>query len=169
MCPTGASCAAGKCKCPTGTDACGTECKDVTSDNANCGACGNPCSGVETCNAGKCECNSGAPVKAFAADVQPIFDASCATAKCHAGATAEANLDLTGGNAYAALVGVATDQCNGNRVRVTASSPADSYLMNKLTGHGMCTGKRMPKDKPALAQTDIDTVAAWICAGANDD
>ncbi len=169
LCPSGATCSAGKCNCPTGTDACGTECKDVTADNANCGSCGNACSGVESCNAGVCECNSGAATAAFAADVQPILTANCATDKCHGGATPEANLDMTAGSAYAALVGVATDECNGNRIRVTAGSPADSYLINKLTGHGMCTGKRMPRDKPALPQSDIDTIAAWICAGAQDD
>lgn len=50
---------AGSGSCPDGTMACGTTCRDLMTDPANCGACGNSCSGLnETCVAGQCACPS---------------------------------------------------------------------------------------------------------------
>ncbi|HMF42392.1 MAG TPA: DUF1592 domain-containing protein [Polyangia bacterium] len=38
---------------------CGAACKDVTSDQQNCGKCGNACGAGETCQSGQCLCSAG--------------------------------------------------------------------------------------------------------------
>lgn len=41
-------------QCPAGTMNCGGVCRDLSTDDANCGACGNPCGAGQTCSAGAC-------------------------------------------------------------------------------------------------------------------
>jgi hypothetical protein len=105
----------------------------------------------------------------FSGQVQPIFSASCTNAGCHGGVKVAGNLNLTSGKAYAALVGVSTSDCSGSKKRVVPGDPAQSYLMNKLTGVGICTGTQMPKTGSNLAQAQLDTISSWICAGAQDN
>ena len=45
--------------CGTGLTVCGTGCVDTTTNNANCGTCGNACESPRTCGSGKCNCPSG--------------------------------------------------------------------------------------------------------------
>src|SRR5208282_236086 len=40
--------------CPDGTIACGQTCIDPLTDDANCGSCGNKCSGTLGCSTGLC-------------------------------------------------------------------------------------------------------------------
>jgi hypothetical protein len=40
--------------CPAGTTGCSGTCVDLTSDNANCGSCGNACPSGNPCTYGKC-------------------------------------------------------------------------------------------------------------------
>jgi hypothetical protein len=54
-CPTGADCVSGTCVCPSGTTNCGDVCADLTTDGANCGACGNVCD-TNGCVNGFCTC-----------------------------------------------------------------------------------------------------------------
>ncbi|MBL8950054.1 MAG: hypothetical protein JNK82_04715 [Myxococcaceae bacterium] len=42
-----------------------------------------------------------------------------------------------------------------------------SYLVNKLTGTGMCLGSQMPKGSGSLTAAQLDTVRAWNATGAN--
>jgi|SRR5215204_461877 len=59
-CPETATCvqgAGGGCTCPAGQIACNNAC--VPSDDNNCGACGNVCSGGQVCVNGSCGCPSG--------------------------------------------------------------------------------------------------------------
>jgi hypothetical protein len=52
---------------------------------------------------------------------------------------------------------------------VSPGSLEQSYLMNKLTGIGMCGGTvRMPPAGP-LPPDEIQTIADWICVGAPDN
>jgi hypothetical protein len=89
-------------------------------------------------------------------------DGGCATNACHDASRPAEGLDLSSASALQAdLVDVASSQCTGRR-RVLPGDPAQSYLINKLTGVGMCAGSQMPKGKPALSAADIDTVRAWI-------
>ncbi len=59
-CPTGATCTGGTCHCPgTAPDACGAACVDRSTDESNCGACGNTCPTGATCTRGTCSCLGG--------------------------------------------------------------------------------------------------------------
>jgi hypothetical protein len=44
-----------------------------------------------------------------------------------------------------------------------------SLLIGKLTGTNLCNGSQMPKGDPPLAPELIDTIASWICQGAEDN
>jgi hypothetical protein len=46
-------------QCTGGQSKCGSACKDLTSDQQNCGACGNACGSGETCQGGQCLCSAG--------------------------------------------------------------------------------------------------------------
>lgn len=127
----------------------------------NCGSCGNSCGPGEVCNVGACiGCG---PRVSFTADVQPILTAGC-TNNCHSGRRPAGGLGLEAAVSYAELVNV-TSTCNG-RKHVAPGSPDTSYLVNKLTGVGMCAGSIMPKTDARLPQAQIDLIRAWICQGA---
>jgi hypothetical protein len=52
---------------------------------------------------------------------------------------------------------------------VVPGDPEGSLLIGKLTGLALCTGSQMPKGDPPLADNLIDTIATWICQGAEDN
>jgi fibronectin type 3 domain-containing protein len=119
------------------------------------------------------------PVVRFTTDLQPIFTATCATSLCHTGPAATGpGLDLSAGNAYVNLVGTppgVVSQCLTqpqppyNHYLVTPGSSATSYLINKLTGSGICfptLNLRMPRLGVPLQPSQIDMFKAWIDAGA---
>jgi hypothetical protein len=54
-------CEANVCTCPVGTMACDGSCLDVTSDDGNCGACGNTCPDGSQCSKGICDCSGYGP------------------------------------------------------------------------------------------------------------
>jgi hypothetical protein len=133
---------------------------NTATDAKNCGACGKTCGAGETCTAGACVgCG---PAVSYSGQVQPIFNASCTT-NCHGGARPSAMLDLTPAGSYGSLVNVPGD-CG--MMRVAPSSPERSYLINKLTGQGICSGTQMPARGQSLPQNQIDLIRAWICQGA---
>jgi hypothetical protein len=109
----------------------------------------------------------------LANDVQPIFTSSCALSGCHDGIKHEEQLNLSKGASYGSLVNVDVNKCQQQPPlkRVVPSNVAASYLINKLTGVGMCPGeKQMPLDgnghSQPLPQSQIDTITAWVCEGA---
>lgn len=99
----------------------------------------------------------------FASDVQPIMQRSCSGGEeCHGGFGG-------GGFTYATLVNAPAtrDTCPSAGDLVVPGSLPRSYLMRKLTGIDMCSGtERMPYAAPALAPSELQTIADWICAGA---
>jgi hypothetical protein len=111
----------------------------------------------------------------FSSAIQPIFGASCASTGCHDGSggpgppggqgAGGTSLDLTAGRAYESLLETTTP-CGPV---VVPGDPAGSLLVGKLTGSELCSGSRMPKGDPALAPELIDTIATWICQGAEDN
>lgn len=141
-------------------------CGDTLSDPDNCGECGNPCAPGQTCEAGVCTC--GADTASFSTDVQPILTMKCATALCHNGSTPKAGLTLSAGNAYAELTQTSAAACSGGRPLVTPGQPTESYIVDKLLGARICSGKRMPP-AASLGVDQIKTISDWICAGALDD
>jgi hypothetical protein len=101
----------------------------------------------------------------FANQVLPMLVAECTGAGCHSGKMPQQGLSLTATDAYRNLVGVASSQCTG-KIRVKAGSVADSYVVNKLTGVGICSGTLMPKADTALTGAQLDLIRNWICQGA---
>jgi hypothetical protein len=101
--------------------------------------------------------------------VYGIFMKSCAGGTCHIGAFfAGAGLSMTDKmTAYTNLVGTASRQCTG-RKRVVAGDATMSVLMQCLEHKGGCA-PAMPQRLPALSMADLDTVRAWIMAGAKND
>lgn len=102
----------------------------------------------------------------LSANIQPIFTANCTNRGCHGGVRPAGELDLTAGRSYAELVNVASSQCMGGKRLVVPGDPAQSYIMNKLTGLGMCYGTQMPKVGVRLPPAQLDAISSWICSGA---
>jgi hypothetical protein len=152
-CPDGQSCSSGQCVAACVPDCSGKNCGD-DGCGGSCGACGSGQS-----------CSSGACVTATVtfANVYAIFqDRTCGRTGCHAGRTAAEGLDLsTSAKAQAGLVDVASTECTSKK-RVLSGDATQSYLLNKLTGSGMCSGSQMPKGGTPLNNTELDTVRSWI-------
>jgi hypothetical protein len=99
--------------------------------------------------------------------VHPIWvRQGCSDSGCHGGARPAESLDLsTATVGRAQLVNISSGQCSA-RKRVLPNDLAGSYLINKLTGSGMCSGSAMPKAGGGLTQAELDTVRAWILSNA---
>lgn len=103
----------------------------------------------------------------FSGVVQTIFNQSCATSQCHAGASPQENMNLSQGQAYANIVNVPSQQVAG-LLRVDPERPDSSYLILKLEGNAGAVGgmaTQMPLGG-ALAQAQIDSIRSWITNGA---
>lgn len=113
----------------------------------------------------------GAGTVSFATDVIPILAQKCATTGCHVGSLPDGGLALDSGNAHGATVGTPTKSCGGDRVRVIAGDPGESYLWDKIHGTDLCgTSKKMPPaTKPQLTDAEKQTITSWICGGALND
>ncbi len=93
----------------------------------------------------------------FTTKVKPILDANCG--RCHEGTFHRGGLNmdtreslLKGGHSGPAIV---------------AGDPANSLLVKLIRHEGPKDDPMdMPPNKPKLADADIDTVTAWIKAGA---
>jgi len=89
----------------------------------------------------------------FTNHVLPIFQQHCQ--KCHGNDNPEEGLELTSYNT------VMSGSQNGSVI--TPGKPDKSYLVE------MVVSKKMPKKGPPLSSTEIDTIIAWVKAGAKDD
>lgn len=94
-----------------------------------------------------------------AADVQPIFSASCAGAGCHSAASAAAGLDLETGGIGPRLLDGATN-CN-DLLMIDSANPGASFLYEKLFDNPTC-GSKMPLIGGALSDEDTACVLSWI-------
>jgi len=52
--PTGGTCKSGVCTCPAALNNCDGACRNLKTDNANCGTCGQVCTGTDFCLEGVC-------------------------------------------------------------------------------------------------------------------
>ena len=102
--------------------------------------------------------------RTYRADIQPIFDTSCAFAGCHGGAAPSAGLDLGQAAALAALVGTPSTQLP-ERLRVSPGDPEASHLYAKL-GPNPPAGSQMPLGRPPLPSPVVELIGAWIVHGA---
>ena len=103
----------------------------------------------------------------FSADVQPIFNRSCARSGCHAGTIVQQGLNLEAGKSYNLLVGIPSNE-DPTLKRVEPGKSDVSYLIHKLEGTGL--GDRMPADGPPyLPDGEIQLIKDWIDQGALDN
>lgn len=111
----------------------------------------------------ECDVSKAAPaMRARFSDMQTqLFTPSCATAGCHGGSRPQAGLSLVDGASYAALVNIGSTT-NPGRLLVDPGNPEESVLLLTLR---RSLRPAMPPAGP-LPVAVIDSVAAWIAAGA---
>ncbi|HXG89683.1 MAG TPA: hypothetical protein VNJ02_15245 [Vicinamibacterales bacterium] len=91
--------------------------------------------------------------------------------QCHTnqGRNPSAGLNLTPGNAYAALVNRPSVQKPG-ALLVIPGDPDNSYLVQKVEGAPGIVGQRMPRTAgPFLTPGQILILRRWIALGARND
>jgi hypothetical protein len=116
----------------------------------------------------KLVCNPGRPT--LAANVQPIFTATCAFAGCHSGQLPQSELSLEDGDSAAGLADVAV--ASGKLARVKPGNLKKSYLTRSLFGRAaVFMPEGCPLDPTAqggrcLTQSEIYLILAWIQSGA---
>lgn len=141
---------------------CAPRCAARACGDDGCGGSCGSCPGGQSCAEGDCVWDSTAFAPVFA-----LFQRTgCASNGCHAGASPKAGLNLsTEEKAYVGMVNVASRQCTTMKM-VAPGEVSRSYLINKLTGAGMCSGSIMPKADARYSQAELDLVRAWIGSGA---
>ena len=106
------------------------------------------------------------PQPSFAADIQPIFTARCATSSCHTVGTRQADLVLAPEHSYDDLVGVASTLVP-QVLRVAPADPDHSLLLTVLSDTSERLNiPRMPLGLSPLRPNQIITIANWIRQGA---
>lgn len=106
------------------------------------------------------------PNATFSAIQTNVFSSFCT--QCHSGATPPKGLDLSSGNAYGDIVGVASVDRPALQ-RIEPGNPDNSYLIRKLEGGPDISGSQMPLGQPALSQTLIDDIREWVTNGAENN
>jgi hypothetical protein len=106
-------------------------------------------------------------VPAFAADIQPMLTARCATGGCHNLATSQAGLNLARGYAYDALVDVPSVY-GAPLDRVEPGNAVASFLVHAIQAPQAPRGilPRMPLGREPLTDNQIQTIVNWIGQGA---
>ncbi len=94
-----------------------------------------------------------------------VFTPSCTFSGCHSGATPAAGQNLTAGQAFNNIVGVASIQMPALN-RVEPGDPDNSYLVRKIEG---TAGTRMPLGRDPLSPELIATIRQWITEGAQNN
>lgn len=102
----------------------------------------------------------------FAA-VESIFAAHCGVSGCHdgAGSVLPGVQDLRAGHAFRSLVPVKSMEMSSH-FRINPGDAEASYLYQKITGGAGIIGGRMPLGRDPLTDEQIETIEAWINAGA---
>lgn len=120
--------------------------------------------------AGNAETNTievvGSTRVSFKADVQPIFNTSCALAGCHSTDLPQSGLILSPGFAYNNLVMAPSTQA-APQLRVQPGDPDGSYLERKLAGSpGIVGGVMPPNGTTPLTAAQRAKITQWIAEGA---
>jgi len=107
------------------------------------------------------------PAVSFSQQIQAtIFTPTCVPCHNDDGRTPAGGLNLKSGSSYSSLVGVASSGKSG-AVRVIASNPSGSYLVQKLEGAPDIVGLRMPRNGPPfLTDAQVAQIRQWIQNGA---
>ncbi len=97
-----------------------------------------------------------------------IFTPSCAKSGCHAGSSPQQGMNLSAGQTFGNIVAVASQEAPPLN-RVQPGDPDNSYLVQKIEGTAS-VGGRMPLDGPPfLSNAQIQSIRAWIAAGAENN
>ncbi|MEO5822451.1 MAG: hypothetical protein ABIT71_18235 [Vicinamibacteraceae bacterium] len=95
-----------------------------------------------------------------------IFSQGCTTCHTNVGRNPAGGVNLTEGNAFAALVGTPS-VAKAGAIRVAPGDPENSYLIHKLEGRPGIVGVRMPRNGPPfLTDGQILVIKRWIELGA---
>jgi hypothetical protein len=114
----------------------------------------------------------------FSADIVPALQSSCGSSatSCHGGAAPTGHVIYAGTPAqvYAQLVNAVPANAPSGQgwVLVKPGDPAHSWILEKVTQDqpgGSGYGTRMPQAAPNLCQPTVDTLSAWISAGAQNN
>lgn len=107
------------------------------------------------------------PAATFTAIQDNVFTPTCAVSGCHAGASPAAGMDLSAGQAFANIVGVASGEVPPLQ-RVNPGDADNSYLVQKVEGTA-AVGGQMPLGGPPLSSELMQNIRAWIAAGAENN
>ena len=94
-----------------------------------------------------------------------IFSQKCIGCHNGGGTRLPGIMNLTDGNSYASLVGVASIERPALQ-RVNPGDPENSYIIHKLEGRAGITGARMPFNGTPLTDGQILVIKRWIELGA---
>ena len=97
-----------------------------------------------------------------------IFTPHCSGCHTGGGAALPASQNLTAGNTYANIVGVASVEQSA-LMRIAPGAPDNSYLVRKVQGTPGISGVQMPAGGTPLTQTQIDMLRGWVVAGAQNN
>jgi hypothetical protein len=97
----------------------------------------------------------------FADDIAPIFNGSCAVSGCHDSGTQQNGVDLS---SYSAAINSVGSQY-GTEV-IEPDDPSNSPVVDKIEEGNPQFGQRMPLNRSALNEAQIDSIVAWIEDGA---
>lgn len=98
----------------------------------------------------------------FSEDILPIFQSSCAESGCHDAGTQESNVNLS---SYDAALNSEGQQYQ--KLVINSGNPDESPLVDKVEPNPEI-GARMPYQRNALSNANIDSIRAWIEDGAPD-
>lgn len=109
----------------------------------------------------------------FASDLVPAIQASCGSnaSSCHGPSTPAGHITYAGTAAelHARLVNATPSNAPAGWVLIKPGVPSQSWLLEKVTKDqpgGSGYGTRMPQGAPNLCQPTVDTITAWVIAGA---
>ena len=115
-------------------------------------------------------CDPPPPPVSYARDIEPAFQATCATPGCHSAQSRASGLVLEKDSSYSGIVGVPSRQAPALNL-ITPGNPGHSYLLHKLRGTQASvggSGVQMPTEG-ATDPTLISNVQNWTEQGTQKD
>ncbi len=107
------------------------------------------------------------PTLSYANDIAPLWaQYSCLNGGCHGGPLPSSNFSLDN---YQNIFKPGEQATRRPMCSVRPGDPDASYIVWKLEGRSEIEGKRMPRDLPSMAQSDIAKLKLWIFEGARDN
>lgn len=138
-----------------------------------CGGGGGSAANSPSLPTGTCPIPVAKAAPSFATDLVPAIQASCGSnaSSCHGPTTPAGHITYAGAasEVYARLVNATPSNAPAGWVLIKPGVPSQSWLLEKVTKDqpgGSGYGTRMPQGAPNLCQPTVDTITAWVNAGA---